>query len=178
MKREEALQYRANIDFASALMSDAQADEHYSIFIPWKSGVDYVVGDRRKYKDALYRCVQAHKSQDDWTPDVTPALWTPTSTEEWPEWIQPTGAQDAYKQGDKVKHNDTYWISDVDNNVWEPGVYGWSEQAIEEAPAYDEADAVATLAGAITAKAQKSKVLENDNVVALLNKYGISIETE
>ena len=81
-------------------------------------------------------------------------------------------------KGAKVSRNSKHWISDVDNNVWEPGVYGWSEYVAEEAPAYDEADAVATLAGAITAKAQKSKVLENDNVVALLNKYGISIETE
>lgn len=31
--------------------------------------------------------------------------------------------------GDKVAHNGKTWVSDVDNNVWEPGVYGWIEQS-------------------------------------------------
>ena len=61
-----------------------------------------------------------------WTPDVTPALWKEVSVDEFPEWVQPTGVQDAYKLGDKVSHNNLHWISDVDNNVWEPSVFGWS----------------------------------------------------
>lgn len=46
---------------------------------------------------------------------------------EYPEWIQPVGAQDAYAQGAQVSHNNSHWISMVDNNVWEPGVYGWEQ---------------------------------------------------
>lgn len=38
-----------------------------------------------------------------------------------------TGAQDAYNKGDKVSHDGKHWVSDVDNNVWAPGVYGWKE---------------------------------------------------
>lgn len=49
------------------------------------------------------------------------------STEEYPAWVQPTGAHDAYAQGAKVSHNGKKWTSDVANNVWEPGVYGWTE---------------------------------------------------
>ena len=50
-----------------------------------------------------------------------------TKAIEFPEWRQPTGAHDAYSKGDKVSHNGKHWVSDVDGNVWEPGVYGWSE---------------------------------------------------
>jgi len=50
-----------------------------------------------------------------------------TSTEEWPEWIQPTGAHDAYNIGDKVSHNSKHWINTINANVYEPGVYGWDE---------------------------------------------------
>ena len=57
--------------------------------------------------------------------DATPALWVVVSIDEYPEWVQPTGAHDAYNIGDKVTHNGKTWVSDVDNNVWEPGVYGW-----------------------------------------------------
>ena len=53
------------------------------------------------------------------------SLYVEVSIEEIPAWVQPTGAQDAYQSGDKVKHNSKAWISNVDNNVWEPGVYGW-----------------------------------------------------
>ena len=75
----------------------------------------------------LYRCIQAHTALDNWTPDQTPAMWVRVSLEEWPEWVQPLGAQDAYAKGAKVTHNGKRWTSDVDNNTWEPGVYGWTE---------------------------------------------------
>ena len=82
-----------------------------------------------EYKDVLYKCVQAHTSQIDWSPDKTPALWAKAGDPavEYPEWSQPVGAHDAYMTGDKVSHSNKNWISIVDSNVWEPGVYGWNE---------------------------------------------------
>lgn len=78
----------------------------------------------------IYKCVQDHTSQAEWTPDTASSLWAGTSdpAEEWPAWSQPVGAHDAYSSGAKVSHNGKHWISSVDNNVWEPGVYGWTEQ--------------------------------------------------
>lgn len=93
----------------------------------WAIGRAYVAGDRVQHDGTLYKCVQAHTSQTDWTPDATPALWVVVSIDEYPEWVQPTGAHDAYNTGDKVTHNGKTWVSDVDNNVWEPGVYGWKD---------------------------------------------------
>ena len=65
----------------------------------------------------------------DWTPDTAVSLWSVAAdpAEEWPAWSQPVGAHDAYAAGDKVSHNGKHWTSSVDNNVWEPGVYGWTE---------------------------------------------------
>ena len=116
------------IQTAIAYLPDEEAETVTALFPEWEDGKAYAVGDRVKYDGLLYRCVQAHTSQSDWTPDKTPALWVRTSTEEWPEWIQPTGAHDAYNIGDKVSHNEKHWISDIDANVYEPGVYGWTEQ--------------------------------------------------
>ena len=48
-------------------------------------------------------------------------------TQEFPEWVQPIGAHDAYAAGSKVSHNEKKWVSDIDGTVWEPGVYGWTE---------------------------------------------------
>lgn len=93
----------------------------------WNPGVEYQLEDRVQYDGIMYHCVQAHTSQEGWEPNITPALWARMSLDEWPEWIMPTGVQDAYKLGDKVSHNGIHWISDADANVWEPGVYGWIE---------------------------------------------------
>ena len=93
----------------------------------WSVGLAVEVGQRYQYGDRLYKVVQPHTTQADWTPDVTPALWVIVSLEEWPDWVQPTGSHDAYAKGDKVTHNSKKWTSDVDANVWEPGVYGWTE---------------------------------------------------
>ena len=110
-------------------IDEVTATEHLSAFAPWEPNVNYVVGNLRTYEDKLYKCVQPHTSQSDWTPDKVPALWAKAGdpAEEWPEWSQPIGAQDAYMSGDKVSHNNGHWISNTDNNVWEPGVYGWNQ---------------------------------------------------
>ena len=105
-----------------------------AMYDEWSAdSVAYTLNDIRQYNGLLYRCVQAHTSQATWTPEDAPSLWTRIAdpAQEWPEWIQPTGAHNAYAQGAKVSHNGKHWISDVDANVWEPGVYGWTEQAEE-----------------------------------------------
>lgn len=121
MTRREAMQYRRHINGLITELPDEAALDVTDLFEPWESGRTYATGDRAKHNDLLYRCVQGHTSQDTWTPDATPALWTRVSVDEWPEWVQPTGAQDAYPIGAKVSHNGKHWVSLVDNNVWKPG---------------------------------------------------------
>jgi hypothetical protein len=122
-----------HVDFVAFLKSarltvdDDTALIGRELYPVWSSGISVSVNDRYQYSDKLYKCVQAHTTQADWTPDKTPALWVEVSLDEFPEWRQPAGAHDAYAKGDKVKHNDKKWESTVDANVWEPGVYGWSE---------------------------------------------------
>lgn len=125
---ENARQLRQRIDTATTYLSDDQAETVTELFPLWEANTAYAIGDRRRYEDLLYRCVQAHTSQVGWEPPTVPALWVRTSTEEWPEWIQPTGAHDAYNKGDKVTHNGKHWVNDIDANVYEPGVYGWTQQ--------------------------------------------------
>lgn len=103
------------------------AQDNIDWYRPWIVGENLKVGDRRGYEKFLYEVIQAHTTQADWTPPSVPALFKRVWTEEYPEWVKPTGAHDAYAKGAKVKHNDKKWISTADNNVWEPGVYGWEE---------------------------------------------------
>ena len=124
---EKARRLRHKIENLAETMTDEEGLQFVDLFVNWAADTVYAVGDRVKYNDVLYKCVQAHTSQNDWTPDLTPALWVRVTVEEWPDWVQPIGAQDAYMTGDKVTHNEKHWTSDVDNNVWEPGVYGWTE---------------------------------------------------
>ena len=123
-----AKKLREMIIKASMSLNDEDALQAVELYPAWQADTTYTVDKRIRYNSTLYRCVQAHTSQTDWTPDVTPALWTIVSLDEWPKWRQPTGAQDAYRSGDKVSHNDKHWVNNIDNNVWEPGVYGWEEQ--------------------------------------------------
>ena len=129
MTREKALALRALLHKASASLSDEDALEAVELFAVWASGTEYTVDQRIRYGDKLYRCVQGHTSQEGWEPDKTPALWTEVALPgEIPVWKQPTGAQDAYNTGDKVHYPDKdgpVYVSTVDANVWEPGVYGW-----------------------------------------------------
>lgn len=111
--------------------SDETALDAISLYPYWKEGLTVAVGERYQYNNLLYRCIQAHTTQADWMPEVTPALWAKVSLEEWPEWVQPLGSEDAYPKDAKVTHNGIKYISLVDANVWEPGTVGtealWSE---------------------------------------------------
>ena len=127
MKRSVLIKLRRAIEQASAFLPDSTATDVPELFPGWKTDTDYVVGDRRQFNGILWKCIQNHHSQNDWTPDVAASLWARTSADEYPEWIQPTGASDAYMTGDKVSHNEKHWVSNIDSNVWEPGVYGWNE---------------------------------------------------
>lgn len=121
--------YRGKVEEASSFADDESALDMIELFPRWESGLSVKIGDRYQYKGELYKCVQAHTTQEDWTPDTTPALWTKISLDEWPEWVQPTGSQDAYNKGDKVTYKGKHYISTIDGNVWSPEAYpaGWNE---------------------------------------------------
>lgn len=129
---DRARQLKPLIYKAAESLTDGDALDAVELFPAWAEGVTYAVGQRIQYGGKLYKCVQAHTSQADWTPDATPALWTEVAKPgEIPVWKQPTGAQDAYMAGDKVHYPDAegpVYVSTVDSNVWEPGVYGWEEE--------------------------------------------------
>lgn len=77
----------------------------------------------------LYQVLQDHTSAEQWPPDTATSLYKAIgiTPEGYPEWVQPLGATDAYSKGDTVSYGGKTWVSDVDNNVWQPGVYGWTE---------------------------------------------------
>ena len=104
------------------------ADKHPELYNPWVYGEKVEIGDRRRdeYNGLLY---EVHSAAGDnlYPPHEVPAVWRRVYEEEWPQWVQPTGAHDAYIFGAKVTWNDIKWISDYDNNIWEPGVYGWTK---------------------------------------------------
>ena len=127
MRKSEALRIRANIETGAQSIPDESALETVYLFPVWRSGTAYAVGYRARYNGILYRCLTEHTSLDVWTPDASPSLWARVLVEDGKilPWEQPNSTN-AYSKGDKVTHNGKTWVSDVDNNVWEPGVYGWS----------------------------------------------------
>ena len=131
--QEKARHLRPYIQKAAVSLPDEDALEAVELFPAWAADTAYALDVRIRYGEKLYKCVQAHTSQTGWEPDNTPALWTEVAKPgEIPVWRQPTGAQDAYAKGDKVHYPDAagdIYVSTIDNNIWEPSVWGW--EAVE-----------------------------------------------
>ena len=132
---EKARELRALIEKAmteTASLTEAEAVAATCLYPKWSGdGVQYTAGQRVQDDGVLYTVLQAHTSQPDWKPANAPSLFAkvlipdPTVI---PEWEQPDSTN-PYSKGDKVTHNGKTWVSDIDGNVWEPGVYGWTEVA-------------------------------------------------
>ena len=130
---EAAKPIREAMDKAGSLLTDEQAAEVLVLYRAWEPGVRYAHGDRRLYDGTLYTCLQAHDALETWNPADAPSLWAKVLNPDpdvIPEWEQPDSTN-GYKLGDKVTHKGKTWESQVNNNVWEPGVVGteslWKE---------------------------------------------------
>ena len=129
MTRAKAKQLRQLIEQLAVTLDDETALTGVELFPAWAIGKAYAVNDRTQYNGTLYKCIQAHTSQNDWMPSATPALWKTVSLDEYPEWVQPTGAHDAYNIGDKVTYNGQHYVCTSNANVYAPDVYGWQLEA-------------------------------------------------
>lgn len=137
-KLQAAEQFRKALQMYCQTLTDEQAMEIATVYPGWAVNTAYAVGTMVVYGEnevgdpQLYRCVQAHTSQADWTPPATPALWTAIglAPDDVPVWSQPTGAHDAYNKGDRVHYPDAdspIYVSLIDGNVYSPEAYpaGW-----------------------------------------------------
>lgn len=130
-----AEQMRRALQMFASSLTDEQAMEVACVYDTWKVGKVYTVGEFITYGEnavgdpQLYKVVQAHTSQADWTPDKTASLFTPIGLDEkgYPVWSQPTGSHDAYNKGDIVDYNGTLYQSLIDGNTYSPDAYpaGW-----------------------------------------------------
>lgn len=127
MTRQEAEKLIEALVTLRESATDEQALTAIDIYPKWQEGNSYIIGSRVVYDGVLYRVLQEHTSQADWTPDVAVSLFTkvliPDDTQIY-DWEQPESTN-PYKLGDKVRYEGQVWISTVDNNIWQPGVYGW-----------------------------------------------------
>ena len=129
MTRTEAKAVIAALVTLRESATDEQALSAPVLYPAWRSGVAYVTGQRVLHNAVLYKVLQDHTSQETWTPEAAPSLFAKVLIPDEtviPEWEQPDSTN-PYSKGDKVTHNGKTWVSDYDNNVWEPGVFGWSE---------------------------------------------------
>ena len=127
--RTKAMTLRALIEKSATSLDDGDALKGVELFPKWAENESYAIGDRVRYEGILYKCLIEHTSQSDWIPSDAISLWAKVlipDPEVIPEWEQPESTN-PYMKGDKVRHIDKVWVSDIDNNVWEPSIYGWSE---------------------------------------------------
>ena len=132
---QNAEQFRKALQMFAASLADEKAMEVATVFDTWVPGRLYAVGDFFTYgtngvgDPQLYKVVQAHTSQADWTPDAAVSLYIAIGLDGsgYPVWSQPTGAHDAYNKGDIVSYNGALYQSLMDGNVYSPEAYpaGW-----------------------------------------------------
>ena len=127
MNRREARAFINSLVNLRSAATDEQAIDAPAVYPEWKDGVAYNAGERVMYNEVLYKVLQAHTSQADWTPDAAVSLFAKVLIVDEnvvSEWEQPDSTN-LYMTGDKVSYNGKTYVSTVDNNVWAPDVYGW-----------------------------------------------------
>ena len=129
MTRQEAKSFIESLVKLRGIATDEMSLQVPNLYPSWRVEVNYSIGDRVLYEDVLYKVLQAHTSQETWTPTDAPSLFAKVLIpyeNVIPEWEQPDSTN-PYMKGDKVTYNGKTWVSAVDNNVWSPDAYGWEE---------------------------------------------------
>lgn len=134
-KRLAAEQLRRALQLFVQTLTEEQAIEVATVFPVWEVNRTYAVGEIISYGEnstgdpQLYKVVQGHTSAAEWTPDATASLYDPIGLDDsgYPVWTRPSGAHDAYNNGDIVNYNGTLYRSKIDGNTWSPEEYpdGW-----------------------------------------------------
>lgn len=132
-KMVKEISYTSVLDNAT----EEQAFVMKPLYPQWDgNGVEYKEGQYVQYEGDLYRVNkgQSHTSQPTWNPKDAPSLWSKVGdpSVEYPEFIQPTGAHNAYSKGDKVTFKGKHYISKVDNNVYSPEDYPSNWELVED----------------------------------------------
>lgn len=126
--------FQTQLGVITGSLNDDDALRFNLLFEEWSPVKNYIPGDRVRFEGVLYKCLLAHNSQLDWEPINTPSLWAEVLLDpslSGPQaWVQP-GANNGYLQGDQVEHNGKIWESQIDNNVWEPGIAGTESLWVE-----------------------------------------------
>ncbi len=138
--KEQQMRKAIELFVRTANLTDDQALELSLLHDEWKDDKPYTRGDTCRYEGFVWRCIEDHVAQPSWNPVAAPSLWAkilPGQSGDIGVWQQP-GPTNPYQYGDKVTHEGKTWISDIDGNVWEPGVYGWSETGDTPAPPADD----------------------------------------
>lgn len=134
-KLQAAEQLRRALQIFAQSLTDDEAMEVASVYPAYAVGKEYKMGEMFTFGEnavgdpQLYRVAQNHTSQEDWKPDLTPSLYTPIGLDEegHPIWSRPTGAHDAYNEGDIVDYNGVLYKSLINGNTYSPDEYsaGW-----------------------------------------------------
>jgi hypothetical protein len=127
-----ALEAAARVTVKATVTNEAALIELADIFAEWQSGMAVSVGDLYRFSGDLYRVIQGHTTQADWTPPQVPALFVMVAAPGViAAWEQPYGGSGTYTNGAVVTYNGQTWVNTVAAptlNVWVPGVYGWEPQ--------------------------------------------------
>ena len=127
MTKQEAKAFIEAFVKLRRLATDEVSLQVPNLYPTWRENVTYALNDRVLYNGTLYKVLQTHTAQPDWAPDVAVSLFAKVlipNENVITEWEQPDSTN-PYMTGDKVSHNGKTWVSTINNNVWEPGVYGW-----------------------------------------------------
>lgn len=132
-KLQMAEQFRKAVQLYSQTLDPDSALIIATVFDPWAVGKAYKINEYLTYGEnevgdpQLYQVLMGHTSQSDWTPDVATSLYKAVGIDPsgYPVWVQPVGAEDAYRIGDIVSYNGALYICVSDYNVYPPDVYGW-----------------------------------------------------
>lgn len=129
LNADEVTQMLITAQINTLSVDDNTALRMTAFYPEWAAGVDYTAEYKVQRNGTLYKVLRGHTSHAGWLPENSPSIYAKVLIPDEnviPEWEQPDSTN-AYMTGDRTMHNGTKWESTVDNNVWEPGVYGWKE---------------------------------------------------
>ena len=111
----------------NSMLDSTTVLENAEVFPAWDTDITGYAGEIYTEGTGVYKMKNDIPKPSATKPSADKTNWVfiGDTTAIFSEWSKPLSIKDAYQRGDRATFNGVRYVSEIDENIYEPDVHGW-----------------------------------------------------